>query len=182
MSSFTRAAWFGGVAFAGALLALPGNASAQAVNVFDFSCGSTPFSVNVDVRGLGNTDVCVTSSATVDLSCACVGGGGNCPTDTKKQTTPTTVKGSATLQPQNGRVHTTVNLPISVSDDSCTAPVCGSGQTTKLIEWKTEDDEPTFTLATGSCDSPGPTLRTISCGPTGAQPFPGKHGSCAALF
>jgi len=163
-------------------LALPGNASAQAINVFDFSCGTTPFSVHVDVRGLGTTDVCVTSTATVDLSCACVGGGGNCPSDTAKQTTPTTFKSSATLEPKNGRVDTTVALPISVSDASCTAPACGSGQTIKLIEWTTEDEQPTFTLSLGSCESPGPALSTIECGPTSGQPFPGKGGSCLALF
>jgi hypothetical protein len=165
-------------------LALPGNALAQGtVNVVDFSCGTTPFSVNVDVRGLGGTDVCVTSTATVDLSCACVNNSGSCPQAANKATTPTTFKSSATLEPKNGRVHTTVNLPIAVNDQSCTAPEgCGSGQTVKLIEFATEDSQPTFTLATGSCESPGPTLRTINCGPTSGQPFPGKGDSCLALF
>jgi hypothetical protein len=57
-----------------AFTAFLGDARA-AFNVKDFSCGTTPFSVNVDVSGLGSTDVCVTSSATVDLSCACVNSG-----------------------------------------------------------------------------------------------------------
>jgi hypothetical protein len=70
-----------------------------------------------------------------------------------------------------------------VDDQSCTAPEgCGSGQTVKLIEFTTQDSQPIFTLATGSCESPGPTLDTIECGPTGGQPFPGKGGSCLALF
>jgi hypothetical protein len=166
-------------------LALPGNASAQAINVFKFECGSTPGTVNVDVRGLGNTDVCVSGTATVDLSCACVGGGGNCPTDAKKQTIPTTVASDTTLQPQNGRVNKTdlSVLSLSFSDADCTAPQCGSGQTTKLIEWTTEDDEPTFTLTEGACGSGGRTLAgPISCGSVGATTFAGKHGSCAALF
>jgi hypothetical protein len=183
MSSVTRAAWFGGVAFAAALLALPGNASAG-FNVADFSCGSTPFSVNVDVKGLGNTDVCVTSVATVDLSCACVNNSGSCPQAANKATTPTTFKSSATLEPKNGRVHTTVNLPISLNDASCTAPEgCGAGQTVKLIEFTTEDSQPTFTLSAGPCDSTGATLAgPLNCGPTAAQPFPGKGDSCLALF
>src|SRR5262245_50152451 len=103
-------------------LALPGNALGQAVNVADFSCGTTPFSVNVDVRGLGTVDVCVTSTATANLSCACVSKSGNCPQAANKATFPTTFKSSATIEPKNGRVHTTVNLPISVNDQSCTAP------------------------------------------------------------
>src|SRR5262249_4818842 len=91
-------------------LALPGNALGQAVNVADFSCGTTPFSVNVDVKGLGNIDVCVTSTATVNLSCACVNNSGSCPQAANKATTPTTFKSSATLQPKNGRVHTREGL------------------------------------------------------------------------
>src|SRR5215831_9924413 len=91
-------------------------------NVKDFSCGTTPFSVNVDVSGLGSTDVCVTSSATVDLSCACVNHSGSCPQAANKATTPTTIQSAATIEPKNGRVHTTVNLPFSPTDASCTAP------------------------------------------------------------
>jgi hypothetical protein len=92
-------------------------------------------------------------------------------------------EGLISCQPKNGRVHTTVNLPISLNDQSCTEPEgCGSGQTVKLIEFTTVDSQPTFTLATGSCASPGPTLSTIDCGPTAGQPFPGKGGSCLALF
>ena len=165
-------------------LALPGNASAQAINVHDFSCGSTPFSVNVDVRGLGTTDVCVTSFARVDLSCACVNNSGSCPQAANKATAALTVKNEATIEPKNGRVHTTVNLPISVNDASCTAPTgCGSGQSVKLIEFTTEDEQPTFTLLLGSCDSPSATLAgPINCGPTAGQPYPGKGGSCLALF
>src|SRR5215510_8566034 len=183
--SISRAARLtGAVAVAIGGLALPGNALAQGtVNVVDFSCGTTPFSVNVDVRGLGGTDVCVTSTATVDLSCACVNNSGSCPQAANKATTPTTFKSQATLEPKNGRVHTTVNLPISLNDQSCTEPEgCGSGQTVKLIEFTTADSQPIFTLATGSCASPGPTLSTIDCGPTSGIPFPGKGGSCAALF
>jgi hypothetical protein len=164
-------------------LALPGNASAG-FNVADFSCGSTPFSVNVDVRGLGSTDVCVTSSATVDLSCACVNKSGSCPQAANKATTPTTIQSAATIEPKNGRVHTTVNLPFSPTDASCTAPEgCGSGQTVKLIEFTTQDSQPTFTLFQGPCGSTTGTLAgPLNCGPTSAQPFPGKSGSCLALF
>src|SRR5262245_6120406 len=128
-------------------LALPGNALGQAVNVADFSCGTTPFSVNVDVKGLGTIDVCVTSTATVDLSCACVNNSGSCPQAANKATTPTTFKSQVELQPKNGRVRTTVNLPISLNDQSCTAPEgCGSGQTVKLIALTQEDSHARLTL------------------------------------
>ena len=77
------------IASAATILVVPENARA-ADNVKDFSCTTDPFGVHVDVSGLGNTNVCVDGSATLDLSCACVGGGGNCPSDAKKQTIPVT--------------------------------------------------------------------------------------------
>src|SRR5215471_11921500 len=165
--------------------ALPDNALAQgAANVADFSCGTTPFSVNVDVRGLGSTDVCVTSTATLNLSCACVNNSGSCPQAANKATTPTTFTSSVSVQPKNGRVNTTVNLPISVNDQSCTAPDgCGSGQTVKLIEFASVDSQPTFTLFSGPCDATtGKLAGPLNCGPTAGQPFAGKGGSCLALF
>lgn len=177
------------LAIVGAGLALPGNAWA-AFNIKDFLCGSTAFTVNVDVSGLGNTNLCVVGKATVNLSCACVGGGGNCPTDAKKQTTPMTVTTDQKLEPKNGRVTATVSLPISLTDSACTAPVCGSGQTTKLIKYTTADSQPTFTVCTlapgadctsTSCTSAN-TLDSINCGPASATVFPGKHNSCSALF
>src|SRR5262245_45716949 len=109
------------VALAIGALALPGNASAQAINVFDFSCASTD-SISVDVRGLGGTNICVTSAATVDLACACVNNSGSCPQAANKAITPTTISSSTTFQPKNGRVNTTVSLPISVNNASCTEP------------------------------------------------------------
>lgn len=177
------------LAIAGAGVALPGNAWA-AFNVKDFSCLTTAIGVHVDVSGLGNTNICVTGSATVDLSCACVGGGGNCPTDAKKQTTPTTTSADQKIEPKNGRAIADVTLPISLTDASCTAPVCGSGQTTKLIEFATEAPGATFTVCTlaagASCTSTSctsaNTLDQINC-PVGPKVvFPGKHNSCAKLF
>jgi hypothetical protein len=177
----------------GAGVVLPGQAWAQSFHINQFSCTTTPLGVHVDVGGVGNTDLCVTGSATVDLDCACVGGGGNCPTDAKKQTIPTTTSTSQTLQPRNGKVVADVSLPISLTDASCTAPTCGSGQTTKLIKWVTEDSEPTFTVCiagppdptTGNCTcdgAAGDLPETINCGPETATPFPGKKNSCSSLF
>ena len=170
----------------------PATSWAQSFHVNNFSCTTTPLGVHVDVGGVGNTNLCVTGSATVDLNCACVGGGGNCPTDAKKQTIPTTTSTSQTLQPRNGRVVADVTLPLSLTDASCTAPQCGSGQTTKLISFTTEDSEPIFTVciagppsSTGACTCDGAAgglPETINCGPESGVVFPGKHNSCSSLF
>lgn len=170
----------------------PATSRAQSFHVNNFSCTTSPLGVHVSVGGVGNTNLCVTGSATVDLNCACVGGGGNCPTDAKKQTTPTTSSTSQTLQPTNGKVVADVSLPISLTDASCTAPTCGSGQTVKLISFATEDSQPTFTVCIAgppgpngecTCDgAAGDLPQTINCGPQTGTVFPGKHNSCSSLF
>jgi hypothetical protein len=166
-------------------LALPGNAWAGFV-VKDFSCGSTLGSVNVDVSGLGTTDVCVSGTATLTLDCACVNNSGSCPQATNKATFSTTVNSNTSLQPKNGRVNQTdlAVLSLSASDNLCSEPAqCGTGQKVKLIEFTTADDEPTFTLTAGACGSGGATLHEpINCGPAGMTVFGGKNGSCSALF
>src|SRR5262245_18907482 len=160
--------------------------------VKQFSCSATPFGVNVDISGLGNTNVCIEGSANVNLNCACVGGGGNCPTDTKKQTTPFNFSSGLSVEPKNGRVTTTFALPFNPTDSLCTAPQCGSGQDTKLISWNTSPptgspatfEMCTTTAAAGQdCSCAGATpLADATCGPTSDIVFAGKHGSCAALF
>src|SRR5262245_13910029 len=86
---------------AGAGLALPGNAWAQGFVEKDFSCTTDPFGVHVDFSGLGHQNLCVDGSVTLDLSCACVGGGGNCPTDAKKQTFPVSSQAGQSAEPKN---------------------------------------------------------------------------------
>src|SRR5438034_3015594 len=99
---------------AAALIAMaPTDARAQSFNVVDFSCADTAAAVDIDIRGLGHTDICVISTIDVDLDCACVGGGNNCPTDAKKQTTPTTAVIPTKLEPKNGRVFTTLTPPFT---------------------------------------------------------------------
>jgi hypothetical protein len=70
-----------------------------AFNVKDFSCTTDPFGVHVDVAGLGNTNLCVEGVVVLNLSCACVGGGGNCPSDAKKQTTPFSSQAGQSVEP-----------------------------------------------------------------------------------
>jgi len=157
--------------------------------VKQFACSTTPFGVNVDISGLGNTNVCIEGSATVNLNCACVGGGDNCPTDTKKQTVPTTLSSGLSVEPKNGRVTTTFSLGFNPTDSLCTAPQCGSGQDTKLISWNiptggADFDMCTTTAAAGqpcSCTETSELAEAL-CGPTSDIVHAGKHGSCAALF
>ena len=168
----------------------PGDARAGFV-VKTFSCTTDPFGVHVDVSGLGNTNLCVDGSVTLSLDCACVGGGGNCPTDAKKQTVPVSSQAGQSVEPKNGRVTTTFTLPISISDGLCTAPQCGSGQDTKLIQWDTmaPGSPATFRVCTTTqpggqpCSCTGePILDTQTCGPTSNIVFAGKRNSCLDLF
>jgi hypothetical protein len=132
------------------ILLAPATSWAQRIVEKDFSCTTTPFGVNVDFAGLGTSNLCVTGSATVDLSCACAGGGGNCTSDSKKAGGATTLSGGQTFQSKNGRVITTFFLTPAPSDADCTGPdvglQCGGGQTAKLIKWTTEDAQPTFSV------------------------------------
>ena len=163
------------------------------INEKDFSCTTTPFGVNVDFAGLGGTNLCITGSATVNLSCACVGNGGNCTSDSKKAGGTSTISSSQSFQSKNGRIMTTFFLTPTPSDADCTGPdvnlQCGGGQTAKLIKFSTQDSQPTFTVCTTTatpgtactCDSTN-TIDTVSCGPVNGTPFPGKHNSCSQLF
>jgi hypothetical protein len=187
MSSFTRAAWFGGVALAAALAftAFMGEAYAQAFNVNKFTCSATPFGVDVDVSGLGNTDICVIGTAHIDLNCACAGGGGNCTSDAKKNTLSTDASTSQEVQSKNGRAIATVTVPFSTNDAQCTTGTtplsCPSGQTAKLVSFVASED---FTLCTSNGASLcgcAKQLDMITCNSSGT-PFPGKKNSCSALF
>jgi hypothetical protein len=160
-----------------------------AFNEKDFSC--TDGGVSVDVSGLGNTNLCIEGSATVDLDCACAGNGGNCTSDAKKNTFTDSVDSSLSVAPQNGRVRTTFSLAISVNDSLCTVLGCPGGQTARLVDFSTGGS--TFTICTTaagaggncSCDNAptqGDLPDTLTCGSTSDTPFPGKHNSCANLF
>jgi hypothetical protein len=168
-----------------------------AFDIKDLSCTTDPFGVHVDVSGLGGTNICIEGSATLNLDCACVGGGGNCPSDAKKQTIPVDTQAGLSVEPKNGRVNTTFTLPISISDGLCTEPQCGSGQDTKLIQWDTQPSPPgspaTFTVCTTvqpagqPCTCAGAPTRgdlpeTTTCGPTSDIVFSGKKDSCLRLF
>jgi hypothetical protein len=171
---------------AAAMIAMaPTEARAQAFNVNKFSCSTTPFGVDVDVSGLGHTDICVIGTATIGLNCACAGGGGNCTSDAKKATTSSTVSTSQEVEQKNGRAIATVTVPFSTNDSQCTTGdnplTCPSGQTVKLVEFSASE---VFTLCTSDGASPcgcAQELDTITCNSSGT-PFPGKRNSCADLF
>jgi hypothetical protein len=170
-----------------------GDARAQSFNVKEFSCSTDPFGVNVDVSGLGSNNVCIVGSADIDLNCACVGGGGNCPTDANKQTTPATFEASQSVEPKNGRVVTTFDVDFNPTDGLCTteepALTCPSGQTARLISWEVVGGGADFTLCPTdltagqecSCAEEDVIAQT-TCGPLSDVEFPGKRGNCQALF
>lgn len=169
----------------------PATSSAQSFNVKNFSCTTTPLGVNVDVSGIGHTNLCVTGTAQVNLSCACAGNGGNCTSDSKKAGGSETLSSSQSFEPKNGRVQTTFFLTPAPSNADCEGPAvglqCGGGQDATLIKWTTADSQPEFsvcstTSAPGTPCTCGTALDTISCGPEGATPNPGKHNSCSSLF
>jgi hypothetical protein len=171
---------------AAAMIAMaPTEARAQAFNVNKFTCSTTPFGVDVDVSGLGHTDICVIGTATIGLDCACAGGGGNCTSDAKKATTSSTVSTSQEVEQKNGRAIATVTVPFSTNDAQCTTGTnpltCPSGQTAKLVEFSASE---AFQLCTSDGKSPcgcAQELDTITCTSSGT-PFPGKRDSCANLF
>jgi hypothetical protein len=184
--SIERAKW-AAVAAAAVLsfTAFLGDAHAQAFNVNKFQCSATPFGVDVDVSGLGNTDICVVGTAHIDLNCACAGGGGNCTSDAKKATTSSDVSTSQEVESKNGRAIATITVPFSTSDAQCTTGTnpltCPSGQTAKLVKFAASED---FQLCTSNGASPcgcARELDTITCESSGT-PFPGKKNSCSALF
>jgi hypothetical protein len=175
----------------------PGEARA-AFKVKELSCTSDPFGVHVDVRGLGNTNICIEGSVTLELSCACANNGGNCTSDAKKNTTAFAAQASQAVEPKNGRVMTTFVLPVNVGDGLCegdpTNLACPSGQDAKLVEFETVEPA-IFTVCTTDAAAGAPCTcegaptqgdlpETITCGPTGNINilFRGKHGSCQALF
>ena len=174
---------------AAAMMAMaPTEARAQSFNVVDFSCAGAQPAVDIDIRGLGNTDICIISTITVDVDCACVGGGNNCPTDAKKQTTPMTMTTPQTLEPKNGRVFTTLTPPFT-APTTCSGPVCGSGQTAKVIEYSDSASfrvcpQPSTGCTAGTCSATaGTTLATAGvCGPSTVVVDAGKHDSCVDLF
>ena len=168
-----------------AFATLPGDAHAQAFNVNKFTCSATTFGVDIDVSGLGNTDICVVGTATIGLNCACAGGGGNCTSDAKKATISSTVSTSQEVESKNGRAIATVTVPFTTSDSQCTTGTnpltCPSGQTARLVKFAASEE---FQLCTSNGASPcgcAQELDAITCTSSGT-PFPGKRNSCSALF
>jgi hypothetical protein len=166
-------------------------------HIDELTCTTTPFGVVFDIGGVGNTNICVEGSADVDLNCACVGGGGNCPTDAKKQVLTATLTSSEAVEPRNGQATGTATLDFAPTNGLCTsgdpALTCPSGQKSTLVSWEIPTGGAVFTVCTTEeaagdpCTCVGaPTAgelpETITCGPTSDIVFAGKRGNCAALF
>ena len=173
---------------AAAMIAMaPSDARAQATNINEFACASSGgAAVDIDASGLGNKDLCVISTTDLSVDCACVGGGNNCPTDTKKQETTATVEGAVKLEPKNGAVRTTVTPTIPTP--SCTSLTCPSGQTATLVQFSALSDFRVCSIAQGSacnttnCPASAALATADNCGPATTIVTRGKHDSCVNLF
>ena len=170
-------------------LAALASSDASAQNVHTFQCTDDAFGVKMDIRGLGNQNICVVGTVTADLNCACAGGGGNCPSDTKKQSEPVTTSDGAALEPKNGRVVETFDLPFSAGDGQCASLDCPGGQREKLISFEIANDGAQFTLCATDADPGQPCncigedpIAEVSCGPGEEVVFAGKRSSCLRLF
>jgi hypothetical protein len=173
---------------AAAIIAVaPTEARAQATNITTFQCASGGgAAVDIVASGLGNRDLCVISTLEETVSCACVGGGNNCPSDTKKQDTTETTVGATEVEAKNGSVRTTVTPDFA--DPSCGDLTCPSGQTATLIQTSALADFRVCSLAPGeTCDTTtcpaDEALATANdCGPDTTTFFRGKRDSCVNLF
>jgi hypothetical protein len=164
--------------------------AAAGFNVTTFQCTSNPGQVDLDVSGLGNTNICVEGTFVIDSDCACVGGGGNCTSDAKKNSTTTVTQAGVSVEAKNGRVDKLVT--VTVPSATCSDLSCPNGQTARAIIQTTDGS---FTLCKtsvaggGACscdpaEGGGEILAEIGEGDacdTSAATFPGKHNSCANL-
>jgi hypothetical protein len=171
-------------------------AAAQAQNVFAFRCQGT--SLRLDVRGLGNTNVCVEASLDVDQFCACETNSGNCPNAANKRTVTTTATGGQSVEPKNGRVNTTLSLntfgivlPTAGQNNLCTGTdglTCPSGQTATLEGFQTSNVNYTLCTTTEAAGAdcscaPENVIQTVECTNTGTAQFLGNPSQdCQALF
>jgi hypothetical protein len=168
-----------------------GEPGAFKVNTFACSNGGT--SVQVDITGLGNQNICVDGAINVDpANCACQSNSGSCPQAANKSSTQVTIDVSLVVEPKNGRVNTTVG-PTTLNV-ICTEQglQCGTGQTPTFVSgtastaWavcKTSlpaGEECSCDSATGSDLIQG--SATGSCGPTSLTGDPGRKNSCLNLF
>jgi len=173
---------------AAAMIAMaPTEARAQAFNVNEFACASSGgAAVDIDITGLGHTDLCVVSTVSQDVDCACAGKGGNCTSDAKKQSTTQTSTTAQVAQSKNGAVRTTVSP--TVPTPSCTGLDCPSGQTATLIQFSSLGDfrvctvGPSGACSPTSCTAGGALATAPGCGPATTIVNPGKKDSCVDLF
>ena len=180
----------------GVLTFAPSDAAAQSFNVVQFACVESQgeFVIDVDIRGIGNTNVCVAGTFTADQDCACVSGSGSCPQAANKASVATTSTVAAVLRPEGGRINTDVPIDVATSDTcGLSEAQCGTGQTPTLIQQSItgtatactnfdidpETGDCTCTNLTGSAPN---ILRTTAC-PTGDPDviFAGRRNSCVEL-
>jgi hypothetical protein len=171
------------------------DAAAQGFNNVEFQCVAGA-DLSADLRGLGNTNVCIVKSVAVETDCACASKSGNCPTDTKKQTFTSASTTGLSVEPKNGRINDTFDAGPAAGVCTVLQPDCGTGQTAQAVN---QD----IAVAWVACTTDVPAGGACTCGDPpvsdfdppasvssttdpdcseSTTPFPGKHDSCKELF
>jgi len=166
----------------------PSDAAAQAFNVRAFSCTTTESGaqIDVDIRGIGNTDICVSGTVTSSQNCACVSSSGSCPQATNKASLSSSSTVSAVLEPKNGNVRGTVPVDLTVSETCGIEPTqCGAGQTVTLISHSTTGPIQACTSfefdEDNNCVCTGGVIANTTCSESDVD-FAGRRNSCIKLF
>jgi hypothetical protein len=169
------------------------DAAAQGFNVVTFECVAGA-DLDADLRGLGNTNICLVFSAAVESDCACVNVGGNCPKDTHKQTTTTTQTSAVAVEPKNGRIDDIFDAAVAGGGCAALQDNCGTGQTARAIIQTTTVSWTACTTtaeAGAPCNCGTPPVSDIGASVSGATDpdcqtstigFAGKKSSCLNLF
>jgi hypothetical protein len=143
--------------------------------------------VSFKISGVGNGDLCVTSSGTYTANCACQNNGGNCPSAVNKRSQAVPTKTGQSFSSTNGQISGSEVLT-APTETACTL-TCPGGQTSILAEVVEPSSVSvnvfapgTFTQSDNTCtpDSGAAPIRSGSCTPSPAAII--FNSGCAALF
>jgi hypothetical protein len=146
-------------------------AQARKTSVSCTADSSGNVTVSFKISGVGNGNLCVVSSGTFTADCACENGGGNCPSDAKKQSTAVSSSTGQAFASTNGQIKGT-ELLVAPNESACNL-TCPSGQDPLLAELIEPQPVTVNVFAPGDFTQTGSTC-TANDGAT-----PVKTGSCS---
>ena len=169
------------------LIASNGWAQARKTTITCSAESNGNIDVSFKISGVGNGDLCVTSSGTFTADCACQNGGGNCPSAANKRSTAVPTETGQSFSSRNGQIRGSEVLT-APTETACTL-TCPSGQDPILAEVVEPSSVSvnvfapgTFTTTDNTCtpDSEAAPVRSGSCTPSPAAII--LNTNCAALF